>query len=87
MSGWTGRMTVAVLVTGALALAGCGGSSSSGSENSGNSGKGADLNQDVQAVNKAVQSYKAGTGPVATNSTAPASWDQLSQAAKQAAEG
>ncbi|OAI39098.1 hypothetical protein AYO39_03200 [Actinobacteria bacterium SCGC AG-212-D09] len=87
-------MSAAVLAVGAIALAGCGGSSSGGSSSSSSSnsgastgtGAGAGLNQDVQTVNKAVQSYKAGTHGVATNGNDPASWDQLSQAAKQAAD-
>jgi hypothetical protein len=37
-------------------------------------------------VNKAVQSYTASTSGVQTRSTDPASWDQLSQGAKQAAD-
>ncbi|HEY1530946.1 MAG TPA: hypothetical protein VGF80_09030 [Galbitalea sp.] len=89
MSSRTGRISVALLAVGAIALAGCGGSSSSSSSNSAASsgtGTGAGLNQDVQTVNKAVQSYKAGTHGVATNGNDPASWDQLSQAAKQAAD-
>jgi hypothetical protein len=104
MSGRTGRKISAVLVLGAIALAGCGGSSKSSASSSGGSGNsssgstgnsgsssgstgaGAALGQDVQQVNKAVQSYKAATSGVQTKATDPASWDQLSQGAKQAAD-
>ena len=82
MSGGTGRKIAVVLAVGALALAGCGGSSKS----SGSSGSAGNANDDAQSVNKAVQAYKAATSGVQTNSTDPASWDKLSQGAKQAAD-
>jgi hypothetical protein len=63
-----------------------GSTGSTGNTATSGSGAGADLNHDVQTVNKAVQSYKAGTAGVATKANDPASWDQLSQAAKQAAD-
>jgi hypothetical protein len=76
-------------------LTGCGGSSSSsstssaassGDTGSSSSGGGSTLNTDVQAVNKAVQGYTASSSAVGTAATDPASWDQLSQGAKKAAD-
>jgi hypothetical protein len=97
MPSWIGRKGVsALLLAGAIAIAGCGGSkstssaaansgSSGSSGSSGNSGTAA-LKTYFDAVPKAIAPYTAAAKATQANPTDAASWDQSSQTAKQAAD-
>ena len=70
--------------TGSSGTTGSGSSGNTGSTAS--TGAGTSAVQNAQQVNKAVQAYTASTSGVNTKATDPASWDQLSQGAKKAAD-